>query len=67
MSSGIYKDSEARKEYLRNYYSKSKQQKMQSKEYIIRQCMRAVRKLRKEIGDYSCDRVLEVLKEEVNK
>ena len=67
MSSGIYKDAEARKEYLRQYHLERKEKKMQSKEYIIHQCMKAVRKLRKEIGDYSCDRVLEVLKEEVNK
>ncbi len=56
-----------RREYQKQYHLARREKQVNSKEYIIRQCMSAVRKLRKEIGDYSTDRVLEVLREEVNK
>ena len=54
-----------RKEYQKQYHIARREQQINSKEYIIRQCMSAVRKLRKEIGDYSTDRVLEVLRDQV--
>lgn len=56
-----------RREYQKQYHLARREKQVASKEYIIRQCMSAVRKLRKEIGNYSTDRVLEVLREEVNK
>jgi len=56
-----------RREYQKQYHLARREKQITSKEYIIRQCMSAVRKLRKEIGNYSTDRVLEVLREEVNK
>jgi hypothetical protein len=56
-----------RTEYQRQYHLARREKQINSKEYIIRQCMSAVRKLRKEIGNYNCDRVLEVLAEQVNK
>lgn len=56
-----------RREYQHQYHLQRRQQQLNSREYIVRQCMSAVRKLRKEIGDYNTDRVLEVLREEAVK
>lgn len=69
MSSGIYKDPEKRKEYFRKRYEEnreeileqSRQRRMDSRKYIVGQCMKSVRKLKKEIGEYNCNRVLDEL------
>jgi hypothetical protein len=72
MKSGIYKNSENRKAYLREYYQAHKEEKnaaakeqyklkQDPRKYAISQCMSCVRKLKKEIGEYSCNRVLDEL------
>lgn len=61
MSSGIYKDPEARKAYQKMKYAERREKQLESKEYILRKCIRSVKGLRKEIGDYNTNRVIEVL------
>ena len=57
----IYKDTEKRKEYLREYHKARYAKQKESKEYLLRKCIRSVKGLRKEIGDYNTNRVVEVL------
>lgn len=69
MASGIYKNPENRKEYLHKRYEEHKeeiseqrrQRRMETRQYIVTQCIKSVRKLKKEIGEYNCNRVLEEL------
>lgn len=61
MMQGIYKDKEARKAYQRMKYAERREKQLESKEYILRKCIRSVKGLRKEIGDYNTNRVIEVL------
>ena len=61
MASGIYKDPEARKAYQKMKYAERREKQLESKEYIMRKCIRSVKGLRKEIGDYNTNRVIEVL------
>lgn len=61
MSSGIYKDLESRRAYQRKYHAEMRKKQTDSKEYVIRKCIRSVKGLRKEIGDYNCNRVIECL------
>ena len=61
MPSGIYKDPEARKAYQKMKYAERREKQLESKEYIMRKCIRSVKGLRKEIGDYNTNRVIEVL------
>lgn len=56
-----------RTEYQHQYYLKRKERKNNTRYSIVKQCMTAVRKLRQEIGNYSCDKVLEVLAQEAEK
>jgi len=58
---GIRKDPEARKAYQRMKYAERREKQLESKEYILRKCIRSVKGLRKEIGDYNTNRVIEVL------
>lgn len=61
MASGLYKDPEARKAYQKMKYAERREKQLESKEYILRKCIRSVKGLRKEIGDYNTNRVVEVL------
>lgn len=61
MASGIYKDPEKRKAYQKMKYAERREKQLESKEYVLRKCIRSVKGLRKEIGDYNTNRVIEVL------
>lgn len=61
MANGIYKDPAARKAYQRMKYAERREKQLESKEYVLRKCIRSVKGLRKEIGDYNTNRVVEVL------
>lgn len=56
-----------RSEYQHQYYLMRKRKRNNSRERIVKECMKAVRKLRNEIGNYCCDRALEVLTQEAEK
>lgn len=61
MNGGIYKDPDARKAYQKHYYAERRKNQLESPEYIMRKCIRSVKGLRKEIGDYNTNRVIETL------
>lgn len=63
MQSGIYKDAEKRKAYQHQYQVERWKKKKESREYLIRKCIRRVKGLRKEIGNYNTNVVIELLEE----
>jgi hypothetical protein len=56
-----------RKEYQHQYHLARRAEYENSKGYVIKQCMKSVRKLRKEIGNHNCNLVLEALAEQARK
>lgn len=65
----MYKDSEKRRAYQHKRYENNKaeilkmsrERRLDSRKYIVTQCIKSVRKLKKEIGEYNCNRVLDEL------